>query len=308
MSDVPVDPIPTPVTPTPATGEGIAERYVEKELVESRASLKRTQIISAIVAIGLVGYLAVVTSRFHSNLEPNGAAEIATGLASQRVDDMTPQFASYVREEVPKAIRNVPDEVIKRLPEYRENLEKRVENELRLRSGEASKRLHTELTAFLTEHKDKVGDLIKNGNDPAAVEEMGKGLEDQFRKFLKEQDVAGSSIQSKLNSTLNTLTLVEKRTARLAANKGLNPSEQKARHAVAMLMHRIDDAKATSDPLPTLDPNKVREAVDQVHQGMSETADKARATLSATAGSSGAPAAGTKPAPAGAKPPAPAKL
>ena len=287
MSDTPVNPIPPSGAIPPTGGEGVAERYIDKELVESRASLKRTQIIAGILTVGIVGYLFFVTNKFHANLEPTGAAEVATGLAAQRVDDMTPQFASYIREEVPKMIRSAPDEVIKRLPEYRENLEKRVESDLRVRSEEATKRLNTELNDFLSAHKEQVATLIKNGNDPAAVESMGQGLEDEFRKFLKEQEVGGTSIQAKLDGTLNTLGLVEKRTARLAANQGLSPSEQKARHAVAMLMHRIDAAKASSGPLPTVDPNAVRDAVtgaandaaDKVKAAATNAANKVQAAV-----------------------------
>lgn len=262
MSDYPIEPT------APVTGEGVAERYVEHELIASRASLRRTQVVGSLLTVFVVAYLAYLTSGFHSNLEPNGAAEVATGLVAQRVDDLTPQFASYIREEVPKAIRNAPDEIIKRMPQYRENLESRVEETLRVRSNEAAKRLNGEMMSYLTAHKDQVAELIKNGNDPAAAQSLGQGLEDQFRTFLKEQPVGDSSIQAKLDETLRTLNLVQARTARLAAGKGLNPSEQKARHAVAMLMHRIDDAKASSPALPTIDTTQVHEAIDNAASGV----------------------------------------
>ncbi len=307
MSDIPVNPIPPSGAIPPTGGEGVAERYIDKELVESRASLKRTQVIASILTVGIVGYLAYVTSNFHANLQPKGAAQTVTYLASQRVDDLTPQFASYIREEVPKMIRNAPDELKKRLPEYREELETRVVADLKVRSADATKRLNDELTTFLTEHKDNVAAMIKDGNDPAAVEEMGKGLEEEFRRFLREQDVAGSSIQTKLDETLKTLTLVEKRTARLAANQGLNPSEQKARHAVAMLMHRIDAAKATSAPLPTIDPNKAREMLnstandmaEKVQGAANEAAEKVKAATGTTGGDGAAPAQAVAPKPGG---------
>jgi len=291
VSDIPTNP--GPVNPEPIvnlSGEGIAERYVAQELVESRASLKRTQIIGVVMTVLVVGSMAFLTSGWRSNLEPNAAAEIATGLASQRVDDLTPQFADYVRTEVPKAIRSAPDELIKRLPEYRENLEQRVETDLRARSADATKRLHDELFTYLSAHKEAVGELLKNANDPAKADEIGKGLEDEFRKFLKEEKVGDDTIQAKLDNTLKALSQVEQRTAHLAANQGLTPSEQKARHAVAMLMKRIDFAKDASGPikLPTIDPEKARtminDAVDQTKAKLNEAADHASTAMPATGG------------------------
>lgn len=256
MSDHPLEP----------TAKDVAERYVERELAGGRDSLKRTQILSSVLTTGICGFLLYLTAGYRSNLEPHAAAEIATGLASQRVDEIEPQFASYLREEAPKAIRHVPDELIKRMPEYRENLEKRVEDDLRAHSADASKRLSETLMAFLAEHKTQVGEMLLSADDPAAIEAMGKGLEARFRSFLREEPVGGSTIQAKLDETLSALKLVEKRTARLATNQGLTPSERKARRAVAMLMQRIDDAKADSPSLPTLRPSDLHEAVNRLHE------------------------------------------
>jgi hypothetical protein len=261
MSDVPVDPVPTT---EPIAEEAVAERFIEKELVESRASLSRTRIIASVLTVGVVAYMVYLTSGFHQSLEPVGAAEIATGLAAQRLDDLDPQFANYIHEQVPVLIRKAPDEVIARLPEYRKGLEDKVEADLRSQAQEGAQQLSKNLDAFLEAHKEQVSELIKNGQDLKATEDMGAALEDQFRTFLREQKIGGTSIDEKLATTLSTLKQVQARTARLAANKGLTPEEQSARHAIAMLMHRIDAAKSESGPMPTIDHAAVGKAIGDV--------------------------------------------
>ena len=134
MSDIPVNPNDPIVEPLGPTGEGVAERFVEHELTESRASLQRTQIIGGLLALFTVGYMAYLTSNFRASMEPKAAASIATGLATQRLDDLEPQFSEYIHDEVPKMIRKAPDEVIARMPEYRKELETRVEKTLREQS------------------------------------------------------------------------------------------------------------------------------------------------------------------------------
>lgn len=259
MSDIPVTPVSEGVN-----GEGIAERYIDKELRESRASLVRTQIIGGGLALFVLGYMGYLTTGFRNSLEPNGAAQIATGLASQRLDDIEPRFAEYIHEQVPMMIRKAPDEVIARMPEYRKGLEDRVEADLRAQAKAGADQLSKDLDTFLTAHKDEVGALIKDGQDPQATEAMGEQLEGQFRDFLHSVKIAGTSIDEKLAGTLSTLRQVRVRTAHLAANQNLTPAEKSARKAVAALMHRIESAKATSEPLPTITHEDARKAVENV--------------------------------------------
>ncbi len=239
MSDLTNNSVPTGEPAEEITAQG----FIEKELIESRASLVRTRIVGGVLAVFTLVYMGYLTSGFRSSLEPVGAAEIATGLATQRLDDLEPRFAEYIHEQVPMMIRKAPDEIISRMPEYRKGLEDRVESDLRAQASSGSDELSKNLESFLTAHKDSVGALIKDGQDSAATELMGVQLEAQFRTFLHDVKVGGTSIDEKLSETLSTLRQVQARTARLAGNKGLTPSEKSARHAVAMLMHRIGQAK-----------------------------------------------------------------
>ncbi len=298
MSDV-------PVTPTTTSGEGLAERFVDRELIESRASLRRTQIVGGLLAVFVVAYMSYLTAGFRASLEPNGAAQIATGLASQRLDDMEPQFADYIHTEVPKMIQGAPDEVIKQLPEYRKELEKRVDTTIRTQAQQGATQLDKQLDDFLTAHKEQVGNLLKNGQDPANLDGVANDLETSFKSYLHDTKIGSETLEQKLDETLKALKQVSERTAKLAAKKGLTADEQKARHAVAMLMHQIGAAqKAEPDAIKPIDVNSIKE---QVSSAAADLTDKVKSAVPSTASATDATVAPkTVPAPAR-KGPAPGK-
>lgn len=303
MSEIPVNPG-APGEPVIVHDEGQAERYLDKELVESRASLKRTQIIGILLSVFTIAYVGYLTSGFHESLQPKGAAQIATGLASQRLDDFEPQFTDYIHTEVPKMIRSAPDELIKRMPEYRENLENRVVAEIQSQSEKGSAQLSKDLDEFLTAHKDQVGAMIKNGQDPAAVDAMGADMEKEFRTFLDEQKIGDTTISEKLDETLKTLKQVSDRTSKLEKNVGLTDSEKAARHAIGMLMHRIKNAQAAEpDAIKPIDVEGIKNAANQATQSLRDHMGDATSSTPETSPTTAAPATGgTAPA----KPAAPA--
>ncbi len=220
----------------------VAEGYIESALKSGQETLKKTRVMAAAASVFFVGYLGYVTATFHANLEPEGAATVATGLAAQRLDDMEPTLTSFIHEQIPQAIRHAPDEIIARMPEMRENLENKVEGDLRAHSVESSKKLSELMNRFITEHKDEISAFAKDAQDPANADKVGDALEKEFIEFLHNEQIAGSTIAEKLDNTLEALEQVDARTARLALNKKLTSGEQKARHAVALLMHRINSA------------------------------------------------------------------
>ena len=243
--------------------EGIAETYIDSELVKARTNLQRTRIasVACVVVIGL--YMGYVTNGFRENLEPKAAALITSSIVSQRMDDAEPQFAEFIRTKVPETIRGAPDYALARMPEYRMAIEDRVEADLRAHAEVSSKKLTEELAVFLEAHKTEVEGMLLEPDKPAAAEAMGAGLEERFRTFLAEQPIAGDTIKSRLDNTLKALTDVEKRIARLAANKNLTPTEKKTRGAIANLMKRIDAARLAS-PEQVLDPAKITAAVNTI--------------------------------------------
>ncbi|MEZ0326225.1 MAG: hypothetical protein ACAH95_09985 [Fimbriimonas sp.] len=252
-----------PPIETTFSGEGIAESFIATELEKSRTNLTRTRIV-VVAGVALIGlYMVFVTNGFRENLHPKAAALITTSMVNQRLDDAEPQFAEFIRTKVPETIRGAPDYALARLPEYRATIEDRVEQDLRSHAQATSEQLSSELGVFLAAHKEQVEAMLQNPSDPASTKEMGAGLETQLRTYLSEQPIAGATIKSRLDDTLKALNDVEKRISRLAANKGLTPTEKKTRRAIANLMRRIDAAKAAS-PEQVLDPGKVKEAVKQL--------------------------------------------
>jgi hypothetical protein len=245
------------------SGEGVAEAFIGTELAKSRKHLERTRIV-VVAGVAVLGiYMSYVTNGFRENLNPKAAALITSSLVNQRLDEAEPQFAEFIRTKVPETIRGAPDYALARLPEYRASIEDRVEEDLRQHAGETSEKLTSELGVFLLAHKPQVESMLNEPDKAAAAEEMGKGLEERFRTYLSEQELAGATIQSRLDKSLQALNDVERRITRLAANKGLTPAEQKTRRAIANLMRRVDAAKAAS-PEQVLDPTKITAAVNQL--------------------------------------------
>ncbi len=105
-----------------------------------------------------------------------------------------------------------------------------------------------DMDAFLVASKDDINTLIKEGDNPAIAEELGKELEKQFLAYLQGNSIGGESIKQKIDNSLQALMHVWNKTAKLAANKGLNPTEKKARRAIAIMMTTIDRASAGNDP------------------------------------------------------------
>ena len=173
-------------------------------------------------------------------------------------------------------IRKAPDEVIARLPEYRKELETRVDKTVRDQAQQGATQLDKQLDEFLPTHKEEVGQLLLNGQDPAKVEQFGNELDKSFTDFMTTQKIGDTTIQEKLDSTLVALKQVSTRTAKLAGNKDLNPSERQARHAVAMLMRRIDAAQAAEpNAIRPIDVEGLKEkANDAVEQVKSTVGDK----------------------------------
>lgn len=252
-----------PPISSPVDAEGIAEAYVERELEQSRTKLARLRIGVVAVVLVLGIYMTYVTSVFRENLQPTTAATITTSLVNQRMEDLEPQFASFMHEKVPETIRQAPDYALARMPEYRASIEDRVEDDIRNHAQSTSDQLMKDLSDFLTLHNDQVEAMLNEPNKASAADEMGAAMEDQFRTYLTEQSVAGETIQSRLDKTLKAMDDVERRTTQLVKNENLTPAEQKTRRAIAILMRRIDSAKEVS-PGQTIDPEAIKDVVKEL--------------------------------------------
>jgi hypothetical protein len=231
--------VPVPAV-VPSSGEAVAENYVADQLQSARAGLQRTRIIGIVLMVVIVGYLSYVTIKFQQSLRPDNAAEIASGMISQQVQDKGPEMAEQAKQRVQAMIAGLPDYALTQLPEYRVALEDRLEADLTKHCKETSDLLGQHLDQFLEEHKDKIKQILTTGQDREAVRQMGADLEHQLMEYLKEKPANGESVQDQINHSLRALREVEATVARLANAKDLNPQERKTRRAIALIAQTAD--------------------------------------------------------------------
>lgn len=255
-----VDPTPN----TPSTGEGIAESYVHTELKKAKDSLLRTQILSALAVVLLGGYTIYATNGFRRAMEPKEAATIARGLVSQRLTEGGPQFADYVKREVPALLRQAPDYALKELPNIRTQVEERVNTDVERYAKASAEQLGGEVDKFLENNKESVGQLLKDGQDPAATAKINGELKAVFVRYLDEPAGGGESMKAKLDEALKMLRQVEGRMKRLATAKDLTPKEQNAKRAIAVLMKTVTQKRLAEGHLDAPGPKAVREAGQRV--------------------------------------------
>ncbi len=240
------EPNPSPalqVTPTPPISSDPAENYILTEIKNTRAGLKRTQIIGTIVLLLIGIQLGYITMHFRESLQPHVAAEIADGMIMQQVNDRGPDFAAQIKQKIPEYLAQTPDYVLQQLPVYREGVEDKVEKTLTQYCEKTSQQLSQHVDTYLDTRKDQIKGMLTTPNDPAALQQSGQDLKQELLGYLKEKPASGESIQDQVNLTLASLQDFEKKMHRLAANKGLTPQEKKTRQVIAILSRSINDQK-----------------------------------------------------------------
>ena len=243
------EPQTTEETMTPSL---VADQFVTTEVAKARGALKQTRIVGTIVFLFVFFYIGSIAVHFHQSLQPSEAAEIAKGMVAERVNDGAPQLTAYLKKEIPDVIAKAPDYVMQELPNYRKQLEDRLEGQFKQYTNETSKQLSDELDQFLENNKDHFKTVILSGQDPQATQELAANLRQLFISYLAEKPEGDESIQQKLDASLDALAKIKTTTTKLAAGKNLTPAEEKTRRAIAVLLTTIDEKKA-EDPLPTKD-------------------------------------------------------
>jgi hypothetical protein len=231
-----------PVVVVNDAGEGVAERYVDHELVRARTSLKQTRVVCIVLFLFVAIYMGDITYNFAQAMEPHQAATIAKGLISQRINDNIPQVQEYIRKEVPTYISKVPDYIKTEMPRYREQLEARVESDFRNYASQTSNDLGNRLDTFLVNNKDSVATLLQANRDPKQMQKWTENLRDVFSGYLNATPTGGNeTLRDKLEASLDSLHRVEAKTKRLAEANDLTPDEKKAKLAIATLLKTIGD-------------------------------------------------------------------
>jgi hypothetical protein len=218
------------------------EQYIQEEIEATKKSLLTTQIVGSAVVVVLFFYLGSIALRFQQNLEPSEAATITKGIIVQKVDEAAPQFTSYIKEQTPALIRQVPDYAIEQLPGYREQVEQKLETQFLAYCEDTSDELSKSMDDFLAANQDSFEQIMLTGTDEQETNALAENLRVMFVDYLQNESDGGETISYKLNEALNSLHEIERKTTRLATASDLTPQEQKTRKAIAVMLSTIDNA------------------------------------------------------------------
>ena len=227
--------------PDPAPpADTLSEQYILNEVAKGKISLNRTRIFSVVSLVAAAVYMGVVTVNLSQFLRPAQAAELARGLIAQRVEEQGPDIAAQLKQQLPVLISQAPDYAMQQLPIYRQSLEDQFDKDLTTNLASGSAQLDKNLDDYMATHKDEVKTVLASGADPAAAKTLGDGITQEFLGSLKTTQVDGESIQSKFDSSLESLTAIQKKMDRLANASNLTPQEKKTRRAIAIMTKTIN--------------------------------------------------------------------
>ncbi len=216
------------LTPT----DTLAEQYLLDQVQKARVSLNKSRLFGMISLFAALAYMGYITLNLQQFLRPRPAAELASGIITERVNEEGPQIAEQVKQQIPMLIGQIPDYAQEQLPAYREGLENQFEATLTQNLTSSSQQLDKNLDGYLDDHKDEIKLALSSGQESAAVKQLGNEVSGEFMTSLKQTTVNGESIQRKLDNSLSALTEVRKKMDRLANAKDLTP--RKRRHATRL--------------------------------------------------------------------------
>jgi len=227
-------------TPTPSPTP--AEQFLASELAAARQSLQRTRLAGIVIIVIVAGYMGVVTKSLKNHLEPQAAADYATMVVAEQVQEKTDLIATQVRERIPALVASLPDYVKHELPGYREKLEEQLEEDFREHSQATAKQLGKHLDDFLTAHVVQIRALLKMvENRPEEFESLAPDLEKEILSYLEEKPDGEESLKHKIDPALAELQKIEQKMDHLAKGVKLTPQEQKVRHAIAIIANNAEE-------------------------------------------------------------------
>ncbi|MEW6302304.1 MAG: hypothetical protein AB1705_02460 [Verrucomicrobiota bacterium] len=229
-------------TPAPANGGAAAEQFLAEEVQTARLSLRRTKIVTIVLLVIVGGYMGTITVMLGKFLDPKEAALMANSQISIQVDTHANTISDQLKERIPALISEVPDYVLKMMPELREQMEDRLITEFESFCAEHAGELANHMTDFMKLHKDEIGELLEAADKPDGLKSLGPDLQQAINEYLSmKEDENSESIREKIEKSMIALKEVEKHMNRLATASDLTPSEKKARRAIAIISKTITD-------------------------------------------------------------------
>jgi len=184
--------------------------------------------------------MGVLTSKLNPYLTPQGAARTANDVIYAQVMERAPLIVDDLKKRAPEMVARIPDVVIEKLPVWRAQIEDKAEETLRSHLSEHSVQFGKHLDVFLTDHQQQIGELLKASDDKVKLQGMLTSIEMDMQSFLEEKFDEKESIKEKLDGALEKLTHMEQQMDRLANANDLTPQEKKTRHAIAIIVQKID--------------------------------------------------------------------
>jgi len=223
----------------PAT-ETTATDYISQELACSRKAFRRTRLIGAILICAVAAYIGIISYILTGLLQPVEAAHVASGLLTQRVMAVGPDFAASIEAQIITLLHQTPDYIKQQLPILRKEVEAQLEQEFRGYCVSMSSNLENKVNLFLDDHKAEVKLLLENANDRAAIRRILPSFDQMVADFV-QNDADGRVLKKNIDDLGTALKEIDKRMNRLANATDLSVEERKARRALAVIAKVISD-------------------------------------------------------------------
>ncbi len=237
-----------PSAPITIADAEVAASYVERELHRAAQSRNVTAIVGCLLILAALIETAVVGGKTAENLQPRTAANTASGLISERLDERHDDLQNAIAQRLPTFIAQIPDQAIQQMPAMRTKLEDTLTTNLNQYADSTSKSLNTQLMTYLSSHKDEVHTALTSGKDSAGVHALAQGLSQAFVTSLQTQSDGGETLQQKIDMTQTSMDEVKAKLDHLASNKNLSADDKRTRHIVALMARSINTAPKLNVP------------------------------------------------------------
>lgn len=226
---------------SPTDKDQAAVVYVNEQLATARASLGRTKMVAVIIILLVASYMTYVTKSILAHLEPTQAADTAKGLLVTQLAAQGDTLANSLKDKIPALMHDLPDAMLKRMPDLREQLEHRIEAQLQNYARMTVSSLEPQFDEFLTTHKDDINTFLESSQN---LDELRADLSADFDKLLHDYLATSSdgqeSLLEKLEQSKVLLNRIADQTQRLAHDQDLNEREKQTRRAIAVLLAKAD--------------------------------------------------------------------
>ncbi len=209
--------------------------FLDEELARLRNSLRRTRAAGSIIVAVVLAYMSFVTVSFRNFLEPKSAAELTTTLITEQVQNRTDAVARQIKQRVPALIAGLPAFALRKIPEYREQLEERIETDIRMHCQSVTIRLTEKLDEFISTHEASIKTILAKPDELTLDQALKEDFTREVSDFLSSFGDSDESIKEKLDNSYVMLQEISKQTSHLATNQNLSPEERKTRFAFAVI-------------------------------------------------------------------------